>query len=111
MSQTTKHRHHEGVEVDEDQAGRHDQVRHQREGGQVLQVGREDQQDEGGQEAERVETGVEARHQDLGLVGEVGVAAEGGGVGGFDHLVEERSHMVSTCVKHLCEHGGGGVGG
>lgn len=95
--ETRSRHHHDGVEVDEEQAGRHDQVRHQRQGGQVLQVGREHQQDDGGQEAEHVETGVEARHQDLGLVGEVGVAAEGGGVGGFDHLAEEKSHMVSRC--------------
>lgn len=89
--------YHERVEVDEDQAGRHDQVRNQREGSQVLQVGGEDQQDEGRQEAEHVETGVEARHQHLCLVGVVHVAVEGGGVSCFYHLmmaeVEEKLEM------------------
>ena len=87
--------YHDRVEVDEDQAGGHDQVCHQREWSQVLQVGGEHQQDEGGQEAEHVEAGVEAGHQHLGLVGVVDVAAEGGGVGCFYHLVragvEERN--------------------
>lgn len=78
----------ERVEVDEHQAGGHDKVCHQGEGGQVLQVGGEDQQDDGGQEAEHVEAGVEARHQHLGLVGVVHLAAEGGSVGCFDHLRE-----------------------
>lgn len=77
------------VEVDEDQAGGHDQVCHQRERSQVLQVGGENQQDNGGQEAEHVETGVKARHKHLGLVGVVHLAAEGGGVGCFYHLVKE----------------------
>lgn len=98
--------HHEGVEVDEDQAGSHDQVRHQREGHQVLQVGGENQQDEGGQEAEHVETGVEARHQDLGLVGVVGVAVEGGGVGHFNHLVKEESrfeHVRKPILLEICD--------
>lgn len=85
--------HHKRVEVDEDQAGSHDQVRHQREGRQVLQVGGENQQDEGGQEAEHVEAGVEARHQDLRLVGVVGVAVEGGGVGRFHHLGKGESQF------------------
>lgn len=85
--------HHERVDVDEDQAGSHDQVRHQREGRQILQVGGENQQDEGGQEAEHVEAGVEARHQDLRLVGVVGVAVEGGGVGRFHHLGKEESQF------------------
>lgn len=77
----------EWVEVDEDQAGGHDQVSHQREGSQVPQVADENQQNEERQEAEHVETGVEARHEDLGLVGVVHDAAEGGGVGCFYHLV------------------------
>lgn len=78
--------HHERVEVDENQAGRHDQVGHQGQRRQVLQVGREDEQDEGGQEAEHVEARVEALDQHLRLVGQVGVAVEGGGVGRLHHL-------------------------
>lgn len=85
----------ERVEVDEDQAGRHDQVGHQREGSQVPQVGGEHQQDEGGQEAEHVETGVEARHQHLGLVGAVDLTVEGGGVGGFHHLEEGAGDVMT----------------
>lgn len=78
----------ERVEVDEDQAGAHDHVSHQGEGSQVPQVADEDQQNEERQEAEHVETGVKARHQDLCLVGVVNGAAEGGGVGCFYHLVK-----------------------
>lgn len=78
--------YHEGVDVDEHQTNRHEHVCHQREGSQVLQVGDENQQDEGRQEAEHVEAGVEARNQDVRLVGVVQPAADGGGVGCFHHL-------------------------
>ena len=87
----------DGVEVDENQAGWHNQVGHQGQRSQVFQVGGEHQQDDGGQEAEHVEAGVEARHHDLRLVGVVHVAVEGGGVGCFHHLVkrqEERTHTL-----------------
>lgn len=74
------------VVVDEDQTGGHGHVCQQREGGQEFQVGDQDQQDDEGQEAEHVEAGVEAGDQDRRLVGVVGVAVPGGGVGCFHHL-------------------------
>lgn len=76
----------DGVEVDEDQAGGHDQVGDERERRQVLKVGRKDQKDEGGQEAEHVDAWVEAGHQHLCLVATVYLAVEGGGVGCLNHL-------------------------
>lgn len=78
----------ERVEIDEHQADGHHDVCQQGEGSQVSQVRREDQQDDGRQEAQHVEAGVKAGHQDVGLVGVVHVAVEGGGVGCFHHLTE-----------------------
>lgn len=94
--------HHEGVEVDEDQAGSHHQVCYQWERSKVLQVGCEDQQNEGGQEAEHIEPGVKAVHQDLGLIGLVNMAVKGGGVGRLHHLVREENSFVHVRKLILC---------
>lgn len=85
--------HRDGVEVDESQAGGHHHVGHQREGSQELQVGCEDQQDEGGQEEKHVDAGVEAGRRDLGLVGVVYLAADGGGVCRLHHLKKEEHQL------------------
>lgn len=95
--------HRDRVEVDESQAGRHHHVGHQREGSQELQVGCEDQQDEDGQEEEHVDAGVEAGRRDLGLVGVVYLATDGGGIGRLHHLKREgRTSAVSE--KQLYPH-------
>lgn len=83
------HTHRDRVEVDERQAGGHHHVGHQGEGGQVLQVGCEDQQDEGWQQKEHVGAGVEAGRRELGLVGVVYLAADGCGVGRLHHLKKD----------------------
>lgn len=93
MCARPSHTHRERVEVDEGQADGHHRVGHQREGSQVLQAGREDQQDEGGQEKEHVDAGVEAGRRDLGLVGVVYLAVEGCGVGRLHHL-KEKGHQL-----------------
>ena len=79
-------RYREGVVVDEHQAAGHHQVGEQREGRHVLQVGREDEEDEEGQEEEHVDAGVEAGAPQRRLVGQVHVAVPGGGVGRLHHL-------------------------
>jgi len=82
------------VVVDEHQAAAHGQVGEEREGSQVLEVGCEDEEDEGRQEEQHVDAGAEALHPHLRLAGVVHLAVPGGDVGCVHHLSEGRGKMT-----------------
>ena len=101
----------EGVVVDQDQAAAHHQVGQQREGRHVLEVGGEDEEDEGGQEEEHVDARVKAIPRQRRLVGVVHLAVPGGGVGCLHHLSEWRRSRETEDDEGRRRRGEGGRGG